>query len=117
MPAMSDYFLTIDVAHPPRPPARVEAELQAALMQVRNSKQWRVIKVIHGYGSHGKGGSTRETVRDWAYRFRRHFRAIINGEDYSIFDDDTQAMRGECGQLGDTDLGASNPGITIFWVK
>lgn len=117
MPTPSDYILTIDVAHPPRPPARVEAELQQTLMKVRNSKQWRAIKVVHGYGSHGKGGSTRETVRDWAHQFRRHFRAVITGEDYGIFDEDTREMRQECGQPADPDLGASNPGITVLWVK
>lgn len=117
MTGVSDYILTIDVAHPARPPAVVEAELQDALMKVRNSKQWRALKAIHGYGSHGRGGATRETVRDWGYRFRRQFRAVIAGEDYNIFDDDTQDMRGECGQLADSDLGAFNLGMTIFWVK
>ncbi|MGH7494009.1 MAG: hypothetical protein ACREOO_16650 [bacterium] len=111
------YILTIDVAHPARLPAAVEAALQDALMQVRNSRQWRAVKVVHGYGSHDKGGATKETVRNWAYQFRRHFRALINGEDYSIFQDDTQEMRDECGQDADSDLEASNPGITILWVK
>ena len=111
------YILTIDVAHPARPPAAVEAALQDALMQVRNSRQWRAVKVVHGYGSHGKGGATKETVRNWAYQFRRHFRALIHGEDYGIFDDDTREMREECGQVVDSDLNASNAGITILWVK
>ncbi len=117
MPVLSNYMLTIDVAHPARPSARAEAELQDALMKVRNSKQWHAIKVVHGYGSHGKGGSTRETVRNWAYQFRRQFRAVINGEDYGIFHDGTQEMRDEYGQLDDADLDAANPGITILWVK
>ena len=117
MPADLEYMLTLDVAHPSRPPARVEAELQDAWQEVRNSKQWRALKVVHGYGSHGKGGATRETVRDWAYRFRRHFRAVIDGERYGIFDDDTRDMREECGQSADSDLGAGNSGITVFWVK
>ena len=111
------YILTIDVAHPARPAAAVEAALQDALMQVRNSRQWRAVKVVHGYGSHGKGGATKETVRDWAYQFRRHFRAWIQGEAYGIFDDDTREMREECGQIVDSDLDASNSGITIMWVK
>ncbi len=112
-----DYLLTIDLAHPPRPPARVEADLEAVLMKIRNSNQQRAIKVIHGYGSHGHGGSTRETVRDWAYNARRRLRAAIHGENYNIFDDDTQELRDECGKIDDHDLGAANPGITILWVK
>ncbi len=112
-----DYLLTIDLAHPPRPPARVEADLEAMLLKVRSSSQHRVIKVIHGYGSHGRGGSTRETARDWAYNFRRRLRAVIHGENYTFFDDDTQKMRDECGKIDDSDLNAANPGITILWVK
>lgn len=111
------YLLTIDLAHPARPPARVEADLEAVFHKVRNSTQHRAIKVIHGYGSHGRGGSTRETVRDWAYNFRRRLRAVIYGENYNIFDDDTQELREECGQIDDHDLNAANPGITILWVK
>lgn len=112
-----DYLLTIDVAHPPRPASRVEGDLDALLMKIRNSSQHRALKVIHGYGSHGRGGSTRETVRDWAYNARRRLRAVIYGENYNIFDEDTQELREECGKIEDSDLGASNPGITILWVK
>ena len=117
MKPSADYILTIDVAHPPRPPARVEADLQTVVLKIRNSRQHRALKVVHGYGSHGRGGSTRETVRDWAYNQRRHLRAVIYGENYDLFDDETQELRAECGQLDDADLGSSNPGITILWVK
>jgi hypothetical protein len=113
----ANYFFVIDVGHPPRLPQQVENELAAALTKVRNSSTWRVIKVIHGYGSHGRGGNTKETVRNWAFQFRRRWRAVINGEDYNIFDDDTQEMRQVCGQISDADLGSGNPGITLLWVK
>ncbi len=113
----ANYFLVLDVGHPPRSPQQVEDELAAALAKVRNSSILRVIKVIHGYGSHGRGGSTKDTVRNWAFHFRRRMRAVINGEDYNIFDDDTQAMRQTCSQINDADLGIGNPGITLLWVK
>ena len=112
-----NYTLTLDVGHPPRPPKQVENELDAALIKVRSSSTLRAIKVIHGYGSHGQGGHTKVTVRNWAFQFRRRFRAIINGEAYDIFDADTQELRDECGQLADNDLGIGNPGITLIWVK
>ncbi len=111
------YMLTLDVGHPPRPPQQVESALDAALSKLRSSSQLRVIKVIHGYGSHGQGGHTKVTVRNWAFQFRRRLRGIINGEDYDIFDANTQEMRDECGQLDDNDLGIGNPGITLLWVK
>ncbi|MGH7456599.1 MAG: hypothetical protein ACRENG_34945, partial [bacterium] len=84
----ANYFFVIDVGHPPRSAQQVENELAEALAKVRNSSTRRVIKAVHGYGSHGRGGSTKETVRNWAFQFRRRFRAVINGEDYGIFDDD-----------------------------
>jgi len=113
----ANYLFSLDVGHPPRPPQKVEQELDAAWSKVRNSSTLRVIKVIHGYGSHGKGGSTRETVRNWAFQFRRRFRATINGEDYNMFDDDTQELREECGQIADNDFGNGNAGMTLIWVK
>jgi hypothetical protein len=113
----TNYLLAIDVGHPPRPPKQVESELEAALAKVRSSSTLRALKVVHGYGSHGRGGSTKETVRNWAFQFRKRFRAVINGEDYDIFDDATQEMREECGQVADADLGIGNAGITLFWVK
>ena len=117
MSSPGSFLLTLDVGHPPRPPAQVEAELGGALSRVRSSAGLRGIKVVHGYGSHGRGGSTRDTVRDWAFQFRRHFRGVINGEDYHLFNDLTQELRQECGQFDDPDLGAGNAGITILWVK
>jgi hypothetical protein len=111
------HMVTIDVAHPRRQPKQVEEELDAVLAKVRNHSTLRAVKVIHGYGSSGKGGATKETVRNWAYQRRRYLRAVIDGENYAIFDGDTQEMRAECGAIADLDLGAGNPGMTILWVK
>ena len=110
-------LLTIDVAHPPRSPAEVEALLLDAWSQVRNSPGLRVLKIIHGYGSTGKGGSSKETVRNWAFRNRARIPAIINGEDYGLLDPGTQAMRNEVGMFDDGDLDAGNPGIVVLWIK
>lgn len=110
-------LLVIDVAHPPRHPDIVEQELMDAWQKVRNSPGLRVLKIIHGHGSKGKGGSTKETVRNWAFRQRGKFLAVIPGEEYSPFHDDTARLRFEIGALPDPDLGIPNPGITIIWVK
>ncbi len=110
-------MLTIDVAHPPRHPDVVEQDLLDAWSKVRNSSSLRILKIIHGHGSTGKGGSTKEVVRNWTFRNRNKFRAVIEGENYSMFDADVQEMREEVGQFGDSDLGNANLGITIVWVK
>lgn len=83
---------------------------------VRGNATLRVLKVIHGYGSSGAPGSLREVARNWAWSHRRHFRAVIDGEQYSSFDARTQELRSAVGQYGDPDLGSANPGILIIWI-
>lgn len=112
-----DVLLIVDVAHPPRHPDVVEKELFDAMMKVKNSPTLRVLKIIHGHGSTGKGGSTKDIVRNWLFRNRGKLRAIIDGENYGMFDVDVQDMRSEAGLFSDSDLGAANPGITVVWVK
>jgi hypothetical protein len=110
-------LLTIDVAHPPRHPDVVEEELLRALSQVRNSSTLRILKVIHGYGSSGKGGSTKDVVHNWMFRNRNKCKMIIDGEKYSLYHPDVQEMRKTLGNYEDPDLSSANPGITIIWVK
>ena len=114
---MSAVLLTIDVAHPHRRPVEVESALLDAWETVRNSPSLRIVKIIHGYGSGGKGGATRELVRNWAFRHRGRFRGIVYGDDYTLHDSLTQELRKEIGQYPDADLTMANPGITIIWVK
>ncbi|MBI5474022.1 MAG: hypothetical protein HY961_16920 [Ignavibacteriae bacterium] len=114
---MSSITLSIDVAHPPRRSDVVESELQEAVSKVRNSSSLRVLKIIHGHGSTGKGGSSKDVVRNWIFRNRNRVRAVIDGEEFDLFDANTQAMRIEAGHFADIDLGKANPGITIVWIK
>jgi len=108
---------TLDVAHPPRHPDVVEEALLDAWERVRNSSEQNLIKVIHGYGSGGKGGSTKEVVRNWLFRRRERFRGIVYGEDYTLHNTEVQEIRKEIGHYDDQDLTFPNPGITIIWVK
>lgn len=109
--------MSIDVAHPPRRPDDVESDLQQAWTAVRNSASLRVIKVIHGYGSTGKGGSTRAIVRNWAFANRRHFREVIEGENVAVTESPTDTLLKEVGDWADPDLSRTNPGITLIWVR
>jgi len=111
------YIYTIDVAHPPLPAQRAEQLLDDALQMIRMSPTYRVLKVIHGKGTIEKPGILKSVVQNWAYRNRQRFKAWIPGEQYSLFDPTTQELRSVCGQVNDRDLGASNTGITVFWVK
>jgi hypothetical protein len=114
---MPSPMLTIDVAHPPRDPDVSVEQVVHALEEVRNSAVLRVLKVIHGYGKSGRGGSTRELIRNWAFVNSRHFRAAVYGEMYVLSNPVVQELRREVGQYADADLGAGNAGITVVWVK
>ncbi len=107
----------IDVAHPPRHPDNVEEELVQAWSHVRNSSTLRVLKIVHGYGSHGQGGSTKELVRNWVFQNRLKFRNTIDGENYTLHNAATAELRKELGAYEDSDLNAANPGIVVVWVK
>jgi len=85
--------------------------------KIRSSSGLYVLKIIHGHGSKGKGGSTKDTVRNWAFRQRGRFLAVIPGEEYSLFQDETARLRKDVGAFPDPDLGTPNPGITIIWIK
>ena len=110
-------LLTIDVAHPPRHPDAVEQDILDALRTVRNTHRIRVLKIIHGYGSSGRGGSTKDLVRNWIFRQRDRFKGVIEGERYGRLDQPTQAMRREVGQYADGDLDSHNTGLIVVWVK
>lgn len=80
----------------------------------------RVLKIIHGYGSSGKGGTLNHGLRkSFALRKKENvIRDFIPGESFNIFNpvvldliDAVPALR------GDSDLGATNLGITILWLK
>jgi len=114
---MNSPLLIIDLAHPPRPPATVEQELLDAWNDVRNSSALRALKVIHGYGSSGRGGRTKELVRNWIFRNRSKFIAVIEGEEYGLYDRGTQELRKALGNFPDSDLDAGNAGVTVVWIK
>lgn len=85
---------------------------------IRNGKSWgcAAIKIIHGYGSTGKGGKIRSEVRAYLARQeqQKQIRGFISGENFSIFDEQTRAAFLVCDDLRrDSDLERHNNGITI----
>lgn len=77
----------------------------------------RALKVIHGYGSSGKGGAIKAAcLKLCAERQRsgmiRHF---VRGEDFTAFTDAGRKAIDICPQLKtDVDFGRQNDGITII---
>jgi len=80
----------------------------------------RVLKVIHGYGSSGKGGRLCVGLRK-SFGLRKKegiIKDFIAGEDFSIFNDTVLNLLEAMPELrGDPDLDATNEGVTILWLK
>ena len=80
----------------------------------------KVLKVIHGYGSSGKGGALCVGLRK-SFGLRKKegvIKDFIAGEDFTIFNPTVLAMLESVPTLrGDPDLNATNEGITVLWLK
>jgi len=76
-----------------------------------------VVKLIHGYGSTGRGGVIRTQARRRlnGLRARGKVRGFIPGEDFTIFNGETLRAFQACPALRqDSDLDRQNNGITII---
>ena len=102
-------------------PTLDEARRQA-VEEIRRAKREgvRVLKVIHGYGSSGKGGTLNHGLRkSFALRKKENvIKDFIPGESFDIFNATVLALLEAVPALrGDPDLGQANLGITIVWLK
>ncbi|MBP9903137.1 MAG: hypothetical protein KBH45_16880 [Verrucomicrobia bacterium] len=90
--------------------------------EIRRAKREgvQVLKVIHGYGSSGKGGVLGVGLRK-SFRLRKKeggIKDFIAGETFTIFNPTVLAMLEAIPELrGDPDLSATNEGVTILWLK
>ena len=80
----------------------------------------KVLKVIHGYGSSGKGGALCVGLRK-SFGLRKKegvIKGFITGEDFSIFNQTVLTLLETMPELrGDPDLSATNEGVTVLWLK
>ena len=80
----------------------------------------RVLKIIHGYGSTGKGGALRHGLRK-SFALRKREGVISNyiaGEDFSIFHHTVLPLLEDMPELRcDPDLDAINEGVTVLLLK
>ncbi len=86
--------------------------------EIHHSKAlgFTALKLIHGYGSSGKGGKIRIAARERLQFLagKREIRSYICGEDFSIFDEPTRQAFLRCGELRrDRDLDRHNNGVTF----
>jgi hypothetical protein len=92
------------------------------IVEIKEAKRAgaRVLKVIRGYGSSGKGGALCIGLRK-SFGLRRKegvIKGFVAGEDFSIFNETVLDLLEVVPELrGDPDLGATNEGVTILWLK
>lgn len=92
------------------------------IAEIRRAKRdgVRVLKIIHGYGSTGKGGKLCTGLRK-SFLLRKQegvIKDFVPGERFSIFNAAVHAMFEACPMLrGDPDLEATNEGVTLLWLK
>ena len=85
--------------------------LQAARVQ-----KAQIVKVIHGYGSSGPGGSLRQMTQVVLQTMltKREIKAFVPGDRFQIFDPAGRAVLDAYPELAkDKDLGRNNRGITL----
>jgi hypothetical protein len=115
MPLLKTLNIEADLPSLEEARRRVQVEIRTA-----KREGIAVLKIIHGYGSSGKGGALCIGLRK-SFRLRKKegiIRDFVAGEDFSIFDAITLSMLQEIPPLRhDTDLGAVNEGITLLWLK
>jgi hypothetical protein len=95
----------------PQALARLTTELQRA-----RQNGVGLLKIIHGYGSSGKGGVIREAVQAELVRLEREGQicAFISGEDWRISNESAWAVVSKHRELKrDRDLGRGNRGISV----
>lgn len=96
----------------------VEQAMRRLTWEVRTARQQgvRLMKIIHGFGSTGKGGKIRPAARRQLDAMKKsgHIKFYIMGERLSIFDEDTRRALDLCADLRrDSDLERHNNGVTL----
>lgn len=93
----------------------LEAELEAA-----RKMNTPLLKLIHGYGSSGKGGRIRTASRRYLEEatVQGRIAAYLPGEQFSIFDETTRRALQQYPRLRqDRDLDRENRGITFVFLR
>jgi hypothetical protein len=92
------------------------------LEQIRKSRREgvRVLKIIHGYGSSGKGGTLNHGLKkSFALRKKEGvIKDFIPGENFTIFNPIVLELLEAVPELrADPDLSTTNEGVTVLWLK
>lgn len=110
---MKLYTANIEKGMPTVAQARIR--LDQALRTAR-SQRYTVLKIIHGYGSSGKGGAIKKDVHIVLQEQKKQGRVryFVSGENFSPFDAETRSILDTYPVLRkDKDYSRGNAGVTI----
>ena len=88
-----------------------------AIIHAQRAAGTKAFKIIHGYGSSGKGGKLRIELRRYldVCKNKGLVADYIKGENFSIFEGGTRMLLARCPEAArDRDLEKYNNGITII---
>ena len=98
-------------------PTAEEARTRLATeIDVARKKGVGLLKLVHGYGSTGKGGTLRKALRTMLLRLQHEGKIgrVIFGENWDLFDEPSRNLMDRYPLIrGDRDIGRGNAGITI----
>lgn len=85
-----------------------------SIVDSAKSSGHKCLYIIHGYGSSGKGGAIRVKARQWLNAQVRNgkVKAVINGEDFNIFNDKARELKNKYSELEQL-LRVTNHGVTV----
>lgn len=98
---------------------------QAEILVKNNLEMYRrqgvkVFKIIHGYGSTGKGGALRTEIRNYLSQLKgaKIIADYIPGEEWTAFNETTRKVLDLDNSFRkDSDLGQMNSGVTIIVIS
>lgn len=98
---------------------------QAEILLKNNLETYRrkgvkIFKIIHGYGSTGKGGGLRAGLRSYLAQLKKAniIADFVAGEDWSVFNETTRKILDLDNSFRkDSDLDKMNAGITVIVIS
>lgn len=101
--------------------ANVEASIAVLEMELEEARRngTTILKLMHGYGSHGFGGVILSAVRKELLLLKKRgkIKTFFNGDKWNIFETEVvEILSKDKSIVGDEDLNKNNPGITIVVV-
>ena len=109
---MENKLKTLDIGHSNFRIDQAITILETTVSQTSYEGRFRVIKIITGHGS----GKLKNAVIKWCEEQEGRFKAVINGEDYNIFNKKASDMRSDANIKKDLDFGRNNSAIIYIWL-